>query len=125
MTAQQRLTLAEVRAINRGGHRHHHPDPDDNPAAAALLAEGRVDVITKTRRQVLVDVEGRTGRYRIEANALGWSCTCPGFHHRRRCSHLDAARLVVAGPGLYRLPPPAPATTTNPPGDNATGDAKP
>jgi hypothetical protein len=74
--------------------------------AGELICEDRLEVITCTKRIVEVEAVGSKGiRRRITADGDGWRCTCPSWFHRFSCVHIDAAKKVVAAPGLRRLPP--------------------
>jgi uncharacterized Zn finger protein len=75
--------------------------------ADELLIAGRVEIITRTSRTLVAEVEGETDRYRVRSENNGWTCSCAGFHHRHICSHIDAVKHVAAPPG-YRLLRPTP-----------------
>lgn len=80
------------------------PDAD----AVEILADGRLEVVERTARRLLVEVESRSspGRLRrVTSEAGRLACDCPAFHHGHRCAHVAAAALVVAEPGLRRLRP--------------------
>ena len=95
------LTLHEVQCLNRG------QDIDETyHRAAAVLAAGRLEVLTRTARVLEAETIGTTGhRHYIRGDLDGIRCSCPGWHHRHHCTHLDAVQLVVAEPGYRRLPP--------------------
>ena len=70
-----------------------------------LLATGKVEVVTKTSRTLLAEVDGESGRHQVRSENGGWICDCQSFHFRHSCSHVDAVRLVVAAPGFRNLRP--------------------
>jgi len=75
--------------------------------AEELLSEGRVEVIERSARRVVVEVAGSSGERRTVTHDTGrWHCECPAFRHRHSCAHLDATRLIVAAPGFRRFAPP-------------------
>lgn len=63
--------------------------------AGGLLAARRVTVRSVTEGTAEVVVDGDTGRHVVRRARGGWSCDCPAAAHRRRCSHLTAAQLVL------------------------------
>lgn len=109
MTAERisREELLELR-----GEVHNPPRPRARSTssqlsdAERLVAEGKVEILERTTRRVVAEVDGRSGeRRRVLHDGGRWSCDCPAFVQRRRCAHLDAVQLVVAEPGLRRLRP--------------------
>jgi uncharacterized Zn finger protein len=86
------------------------PAPTSPPppisAAASLLADGRVEIIERTSRILVAEIDGRRGqRRKIVHDGFRWHCTCPAWHHRRHCSHVEAVKLIAAPPGFRRLRP--------------------
>ena len=60
--------------------------------AERLLAEGRVRVDLASGSTAHVSVRGDSATYVVVRGRGGWRCTCPAWG---RCSHLEAAMLVV------------------------------
>lgn len=78
------------------------PRVEPSPAAVELVASGQVEIVERSARRMLAEVEdGRRRHVRHEAGR--WSCDCAAFVARLSCVHLSAVRLVAAAPGTRRL----------------------
>lgn len=63
-----------------------------------LLAEGRVEILTRLPGQALARVRGSEQIHTVRwERAKGWSCTCEAG--ARRCSHRVAVSLVIVPDG--------------------------
>lgn len=64
--------------------------------AGRLLATGSVHLRYLDAETLVADVHGDTDRHRVRWHLdTGWSCTCPAWQYRARCSHLEAVELVA------------------------------
>jgi hypothetical protein len=61
--------------------------------ARRYLAEGRLELRHLDPDRIEATCRGDGTRYRLGHDARGWWCDCP--HPGRRCSHLQALRLVT------------------------------
>lgn len=61
--------------------------------ARRLLAEGRVEIVTRLPGQVLARVKGTDATYTVRWEPSGWSCDCEAG--ARKCSHRVAVALVI------------------------------
>jgi len=61
--------------------------------ARRLIDEDRVQIVVAGHDRVVAHVRSdHSGVVDVEGQRGSWSCTCPA---RRRCSHVEAVRLVV------------------------------
>lgn len=65
--------------------------------AARIINQGRVLYIRPTPHGIRAAVKGSNGDIHIVEHrpGRGWSCTCPGFMWRGRCSHVEAVKQLL------------------------------
>jgi hypothetical protein len=67
--------------------------PDDTQVIWVRLPENRETVAFKGEAQY--EIPGSKGLpYTVTLNRGQWTCSCPGFGFRRRCRHVDEAKIM-------------------------------
>lgn len=82
-----------IAAEPRSEHRTRPPSLAVRAKALRLLARGGVEVLERTPRRDVIEVQGEHGVYLVTRQGDEVRCSCAA---RRPCSHLIAA-LVAAG----------------------------